>query len=46
MMGIIVDIMVEVLTMLAIATKQMKRGLLSESILCRFAIVDFTDTSM
>ena len=37
MMNIIVDIMVEVLTILAIATKEVKRGRLSESsMLCRF----------
>jgi len=45
MTDIIVDIMVEVLTILAIATKEVKRGRLSESMLCRFTILDLTDTS-
>jgi hypothetical protein len=40
MTDIIVDIMVEVLTVLAIATKEVKRGRLSESMLCRFTILD------
>ena len=44
MTDIIVDIMVEVLTILTFATKELKRGRLSESILCRFAILDLTDT--
>ena len=43
MTDIIVDIMVEVLTVLGIATKEVKRGRLSESILCRFRILDLTD---
>jgi hypothetical protein len=46
MMDIIVDIVVEVLTTLAIATKEVRRGRLSESMLCRFTILDLTDTSM
>jgi hypothetical protein len=46
MMNIIVDIMVEVLAILAIATKEIKRGRLSESMLCRFTILDLTDASM
>ena len=48
MTDIIVDIMVEVLTILAIATKEVKRGRLGESsmMLCRFTIVDLTDTSV
>jgi hypothetical protein len=46
MTGIIVDIMVEVLTILAMATKEVKRGRLSESpMVCRFTILDLTDTS-
>ena len=44
MTGIIVDIMVEVLTILAIATKEVKRGRLSESMLCVFIVLDLTDT--
>jgi hypothetical protein len=44
MTDIIVDIMVEVLTILAIATKEVKHGRLSESIPCRFSILDLTDT--
>ena len=44
MTDIIVDIMVEVLTILAIATKEVKRGRLSEPMLCRFTIFDLTDT--
>ena len=40
MTGIIVDIMVEVLTILGIATKEMKRGRLSESMLCRFTVLE------
>jgi len=40
----IVDIMVEVLTVLAIATKEVKCGRLSESMQCRFTILDLTDT--
>jgi hypothetical protein len=46
MTDIIVDIMVEVLAILAVATKEVKRGRLSESMLCRFAILDLTDTSV
>src|SRR5260370_2028191 len=47
MTEIIVDIMVEGLTILAIATKEVKRGRLSESLMmCRFTILDFTDTSV
>jgi hypothetical protein len=46
MTDIIVDIVVEVLTILAIATKEVKRGRLSESMLCRFTILDLTDTSV
>ena len=46
MTDIVVDIMVEVLTILAIATKEVKRGRWSESMLCRFAIFDSTDTSV
>src|SRR6266852_4445445 len=44
MTDIIVDIVVEVLTILAIATKEVKRGRLSESsMLYRFTILDLTD---
>jgi hypothetical protein len=45
---IIVDIRVEVLTILAIATKEVpvNRERLSESMLCRFTIRDLTDTSV
>ena len=46
MTDIIVDIMVEVLTILAIATKEAKRGRLSESMLCRLTILGLTDTSV
>jgi hypothetical protein len=46
MTGIIVDIMVEVLTILAMATKEVKRGRLSKSSMCRFSILDLTDTSV
>ena len=46
MTEIIVDIMVEVLTILAIATNEVKRGRLSESMLHRFTILDLTDTSI
>jgi hypothetical protein len=42
MTDMIVEIMVEVLIILAIATKEAKRGRLSESMLCRFTIS--TDT--
>jgi hypothetical protein len=44
MTDIIVDIMVEVLAILAIATKEVKRGRLSESMLCGYAILDLTNT--
>ena len=40
MMDIIVVIMVEVLTILAIATKELKRGELSELISCIFNLLD------
>jgi hypothetical protein len=40
MTDVIVEIMVEVLTILAIATKEVKRGRLSESISCRSTILD------
>ena len=40
MRGIIVEIMVEVLTIFAIATKEVKRGRLSRSILHEFTIFD------
>ena len=40
MTGIAVDIVVEVLRILAIATKEVKRGLMSELISCWFTIVD------
>ena len=46
MTDIIIDIMVEVLTILGIATKEVKRGRLSESMLCRFTILDLTDSSV
>ena len=46
MTDIIVDIMIEVLTILAIATKEVKRGRLSESTLYRFTILELTDTSV
>jgi len=47
MTDIIVDIVVEVLTILAIATKEVKRGRLSESsMLYRFTILDLTDMSV
>ena len=47
MTDIIVDIMVEVLNILAIATKEVKRRRLSESsTLCRFTILDLNDTSV
>jgi hypothetical protein len=38
MIDIIVEIMVEVLAILAITTKELKRGRLRESMLCRFTI--------
>jgi hypothetical protein len=40
MTDIIIEIMVEVLTILAIATKEAKRGRLSELISSRFPILD------
>jgi hypothetical protein len=40
MMGIIVEIMVEVLTILALATEEVKCGRLSESMSRRLAILD------
>ena len=40
MTDVIVEIMVEVLSILAIATKEVKRGRLSESISCRSTILD------
>ncbi len=40
MMGMIVEIMVEVLTILAISTKEAKRGLLSELISRIFTVLD------
>ena len=36
--------MVEVVTILAIATKEVKRGRLGESMICRFSILVLTDT--
>ena len=44
MTNIIVDIMVEVLTILGFATKDAKRGRFSESILCRFTILELIDS--
>jgi len=44
MMDIIVDIMVEVLKVLAMVTQEVKCGQLSESMLRRFTILDLTDT--
>ena len=46
MTDIIVDIMVEVLTMLGIATNEVKCGRLSGSMLGKFTILDLTDTSV
>jgi len=46
MTDIVVDIMVEVLSILAIATKEVKRGRLSELMLDRFAVLDLTDASV
>jgi hypothetical protein len=40
MMDIVIEIMVEVLTILAIATKEVKRGRLSELMSRRFTILD------
>jgi hypothetical protein len=45
MRDIIVDIMVEVLRVLAMATQEVKRGRLGESMLHRFTILDLTDMS-
>ena len=45
MTGIVVDIMVEVLMILGTATKEMKRGLLSELMLCQFTVLGLTDTT-
>ncbi len=45
MTEIIVDIMVEVLRVLAMVTQEVKCGRLSESMLRRFTILDLTDTS-
>ena len=44
MTKMIVDIMVEVLTILGIATKEAKRGRFSESTLCRFTIFELIDS--
>ena len=44
MTKIIVDIMVEVLTILGMATKEAKRGRFSELMLCRFTILKLTDS--
>ena len=38
--------MVKILTIIAIATKEVDRGRLSESTLRRFTILDLTDTSV
>ena len=46
MTDIIVDIMIEVLTILGNATKEVKRGWLSESMQCRFIILDLTEASV
>ena len=43
MTDITVDIMAEILTILAIATKEVKRGRFRESILCKFSIFDLTE---
>ena len=40
MTDMIIEIMVEVLNILAIATKEVKRGRLSELMSCRFNIFD------
>jgi hypothetical protein len=40
MMDIVIEIMVEVLTILAIATKEVKCGRLSELMSCTFTILD------
>jgi len=40
MINIVVEIMVEILTFLAVATKKVKSGRLSESMLRRYAILD------
>jgi hypothetical protein len=46
MTDIIVDIMVEVLAILAIATKEVKCGRLSKLVLCRFIILELTNLSV
>ena len=46
MSDIIVEIMVEVLTMLAIATKEVKRGRLSELIDVEFFFLSFSLTGL
>jgi hypothetical protein len=46
MTDIVVDIMAEVLTILGIATKEVKCGRLSESMLCRFMTLDLADSSV
>jgi hypothetical protein len=48
MTDMVVDIMAEVLAILAMATKEVKRGRLSESMLYRFTThaLDLTDTSV
>ena len=44
MRGIILEIMVEVLTILAVATKETKRGRLSESQYCHIYLAFLTNT--
>ena len=39
MMDISIEIMVEVLNILAVVTKEMERGQISESMSCRFTIL-------
>jgi len=46
MTDITIDIMVEILAFLAIATKEVNRGRLSESMLFRFTVLDLTDAPM
>ena len=46
MTDIIIDIIAEVLTILAMATKEVKCGRMSESMLCRFTILKLTETSV
>jgi hypothetical protein len=46
MTDIIVDIMVEVFTIVAIAIMEVKRGRLSELMLCRYTILDLTEMSV